>query len=198
MQWSNRTPGVLARPALLTPQAETGVREMAIRRLQTPCDILVESVGESPTGGVGQAVTVILASVSCDVEPMTLRSETPPAGFETKTLYHVYLPSTQAVPSSARIRVPGWLQSWQAGANVVLGEKRVATGEWGNGRFYECIQAGTTGTTEPLWDTRQGAPVSDGSALWKEAGDAFTLEVIFHDGERSRDGLVVVLAQLLK
>lgn len=198
MSWSNRTPGLLSRPALLSLQGESGVKAMATKRLQTPCDILVNHSTPSETGGVGEEHPVIIASCFCDVEPLASRGDNAPIGFENETLYHVYLPSTQRVPYSARIRVPGWLALWAPVQGVAPGILRVATGEFGNGHFYECIKAGTTGAEEPLWDTRKGSVTTDGSAAWKEGGDAFTLEVALHDGERSRDGLICVLAKVLK
>lgn len=198
MQWSNRYPGTLTRPALLPAQAETGVREMSQGRCQTPCDILEKRGGESAYGGVGTETTVITASTVCDVEPIAARDSSPPKGFENETLYHVYLPRTQHVPRSARIRVPGWLAPWESEQDVGLEALRVPSGEWGNGRYYECVQAGETGGQEPLWDTRTGSRTVDGTAVWKDRGEAFTLEVLLHDGERSREGLICVLAQLLK
>lgn len=39
-----------------------------------------------------------------------------------------------------------------------------------NGHRYVCSQGGTTAATEPTWPTRDGATVSDGTVIWREAG----------------------------
>lgn len=39
-----------------------------------------------------------------------------------------------------------------------------------NGYYYRCTTAGTTGTTEPTWPTGIAATVSDGTAVWTNAG----------------------------
>lgn len=42
-----------------------------------------------------------------------------------------------------------------------------------NGHRYRCIEAGTTGTTEPDWPPRDGAKITDGTVTWEEAGADF-------------------------
>ena len=39
-----------------------------------------------------------------------------------------------------------------------------------NGHRYSCTQGGTTAATEPTWPTRDGATITDGTVIWKEAG----------------------------
>src|SRR5271169_6811667 len=39
-----------------------------------------------------------------------------------------------------------------------------------NGYQYICTGAGTSGTTEPVWPTTVGSPVSDGSVTWTFSG----------------------------
>lgn len=201
MTWSNSFPGALPtneRSALLPPVTQDRLRDMATRRLQTPCDLVDKRVLPDRYGGAGQETMVVLASVLCDIEPFNRREQIAPQGFETATLYNVYLSPSQSAPVSSRLRIPGWLPAWTASQAVQVGDKRVATGEFGNGHFYECIGAGTTGAHEPIWDTRRGASQSDGGAVWQESGDAFTLEVAQTDAQRSRDTLVIVIASLLQ
>ncbi len=39
-----------------------------------------------------------------------------------------------------------------------------------NGHCYECVQSGTSGTTEPVWPTASGARVTDNTVTWQENG----------------------------
>ena len=38
------------------------------------------------------------------------------------------------------------------------------------GQFFECVQAGTTGTTEPAWPAENNSEFTDGSAKWRTKG----------------------------
>jgi hypothetical protein len=38
----------------------------------------------------------------------------------------------------------------------------------GNGHLYRCVQAGTTGATEPTWPLTESGTVNDGTAVWQE------------------------------
>lgn len=64
-------------------------------------------------------------------------------------------------------RASFWLQStaFTFGAVILPATK--------NGHSYTCIQAGTTGATEPKWPTCNGATATDGTAIWKESGPDF-------------------------
>ena len=46
-----------------------------------------------------------------------------------------------------------------------------------NGYYYRCTTSGTTGTTEPTWPTTTDATVSDGSAVWTNAGRKPTISI---------------------
>lgn len=206
MSWSNRYPGLETRPsnlqsspALLSPAADENVRQIAQSRLNTPFELLEERAGDSEFGGGGAGqVTVVVAASLCDIQPISTTAETPPKGFENETLFRVFLSAQLPVNLNARLRVPGWLATWEPNAAVVVGARVVPTGDFGNGHFYECLEGGQTAGLEPLWDERRGAKITDGVALWREAGEAFTLEVVLHDAERSRDSLVCVLCKLLR
>lgn len=47
-----------------------------------------------------------------------------------------------------------------------------------NGYYYKCTTAGTTGTTEPTWPVDLNATVSDGTAVWTNAGRKAVVTVI--------------------
>ncbi len=42
-----------------------------------------------------------------------------------------------------------------------------------NGHRYRCSQGGTSGTSEPIWPTRDGSRVTDGTVIWEEYGADF-------------------------
>lgn len=42
-----------------------------------------------------------------------------------------------------------------------------------NGHRYTCSQGGTTAATEPTWPARDGATITDGTVIWREAGADF-------------------------
>jgi len=58
----------------------------------------------------------------------------------------------------------GEVEPWQSEEEVGLGEIRRATSY--DYRQYCCIEAGTTGATEPEWNTTPGAETTDGTATW--------------------------------
>jgi len=60
----------------------------------------------------------------------------------------------------------GW--TWLASTQVIVGEMATPTVKGGNGHTYRCIQAGTTGTTEPVWSLTENATFFDGTAEWEE------------------------------
>ena len=64
---------------------------------------------------------------------------------------------------------------WEASTAKVVGDVVLPT--TANGHRYICTEAGTTGTTEPVWPTRQGSSIADGTGttgmLWTEDGPAY-------------------------
>jgi len=65
---------------------------------------------------------------------------------------------------------------WQPSESVNLNEFRYASTP--NGHWFKATTAGTTGSSEPSWNTSSGGTTSDGSAVWTEQGtDTFTLVV---------------------
>lgn len=62
---------------------------------------------------------------------------------------------------------------WQATTAVALLDVVVATAY--DGRRYVCTTAGTTGGTEPTWDTTLGNTTADGTAVWT-CYEAYTKE----------------------
>ncbi len=55
--------------------------------------------------------------------------------------------------------------SWQATTAYIVGDLVKATAY--DARRYRCTTAGTSGATEPIWDTTIGNPNTDGSAEWE-------------------------------
>ena len=45
-----------------------------------------------------------------------------------------------------------------------------------NNLYYKCLTTGTTGVTEPVWDTTVGSVTSDGSILWERVETASGME----------------------
>lgn len=58
---------------------------------------------------------------------------------------------------------------WTANTTVNINARvRQTTATYNTERVYVCIQAGTTGATEPAWGLTRGAVVNDGTAVWQE------------------------------
>lgn len=62
---------------------------------------------------------------------------------------------------------------WSATTAIALGG--VMTPH--NGRVYICTTAGTTGSTEPTWNVRQDATITDGSVVWTPINGAVGADI---------------------
>lgn len=62
----------------------------------------------------------------------------------------------------------GALTAWAASTAYVVGTVRKPT--VANGHTYVCVKAGTSGLVEPTWPLTARTRVSDGTAIWAEAG----------------------------
>ena len=71
--------------------------------------------------------------------------------------------STDDAPTVGVNASPNWAKSTPMTVGAVVAPTCY------NGFWYQCVTAGTTGTTEPKWPVHIGATVSDGSALWTTA-----------------------------
>ena len=60
---------------------------------------------------------------------------------------------------------------WAASTAVVVGAVYQPT--TANGHRYVCVRDGMTDTTQPTWPTRRDGRVSDGTAMWQEAGPQY-------------------------
>lgn len=58
--------------------------------------------------------------------------------------------------------------TWSAGVTIVAGDWRVPT--TGNGFYFEAMNGGTTGGTEPTWPSFLGETVSDNGITWQAKG----------------------------
>ena len=73
-------------------------------------------------------------------------------------------PECRASLGDARCKIALQSGSWLAETEQVLGAFVRATTY--DGRRYVCIDAGTTGATEPEWDDTPGAETEDGTCTW--------------------------------
>jgi hypothetical protein len=93
----------------------------------------------------------------------------------------LYTPACRADLGDAKCKVPLDPPTWQAATAYTavpardVGVGSVVKPSAFNDRRYRCVQAGTSGASEPAWATALGAQTSDGSVLW-EARRALTLE----------------------
>jgi hypothetical protein len=61
-------------------------------------------------------------------------------------------------------------RSWVASTAYSVGDR--VTPSWGNGRYYRCTVAGTSGSSEPLWNSSATAAVYiDGGVTWVYGGN---------------------------
>lgn len=63
------------------------------------------------------------------------------------------------------------VSAWQASTAYDAGD--IVRPTSADGHIYLCITAGTTGGTEPTWQTGFGENTSDGTAEWVQAGDSY-------------------------
>ena len=80
-----------------------------------------------------------------------------------------------------RVTTSGWFphssETWKPNTFYVVGNKIRPTS--GNGYYYECIQRGTTGTTEPNWTKNVGDTFTDGTCIWECKGPVGNKRTIY-------------------
>lgn len=156
-------------------------------------------IGELPAGG-GLTVDFGSGSLPCQVDVKTAYADgsaahaivtalapSVAAGSTVWGQFSVTSPVTAGNPLSFLTQLgstalvlaidPTTLPDWTASSAVVactqaMGHPtllRPATGNAG-GFTFQCVVAGTTGTTEPAWPQTLGATVTDGGATWANTG----------------------------
>ena len=73
-------------------------------------------------------------------------------------------------PVNGNVNIVGFDSYWSANEQVSLGDIRIPKGRENSGLFFECVKAGTTGSTQPNVDTAVLADFSDvgriGAVRW--------------------------------
>lgn len=83
-----------------------------------------------------------------------------------------YTAGGQALSSKTNTYIPAAsVTTWAGNQAYALGDIRRPT--VANGRIYRCVQAGTSGSTQPTWPTGTGERVTDGGVIWQEAGRGY-------------------------
>lgn len=75
---------------------------------------------------------------------------------------------------------------WEAGKAYSYGERVVPASP--KGRFYVCVEPGTSGASEPSFPTYDSGQVTDGGVTWEEAGRFSKL----YDARKAIYGALVV------
>lgn len=94
------------------------------------------------------------------------------ASLLSQDMGEVYTPDCRAVLGDNRCQVvlaiPAWTATtaYSATSLYVQGTRVVALGGASPLRQFRCITAGTSGATEPTWNTTLGAFTSDGTVAW--------------------------------
>lgn len=101
-------------------------------------------------------------------------------GVLAQELSELYTPDCRADLGDGRCKVRLDPPMWSASAAVIQRPAReaglgsVVKPSVFNDRYFECVTAGTTGASEPAWNTTLGATTNDGTAVWM-AEHAMTL-----------------------
>ena len=82
---------------------------------------------------------------------------------------------------------------WVASTAYALGD--VARPVTGNSHLYQCITAGTSGSTQPTWPTT-GGTVTDGTAVWTDLGTAATAALVSGPSIATATGVTVSFGRL--
>ena len=90
-----------------------------------------------------------------------------------QNITETYSVTCRATLGDSRCKVRKDPSDWSATTAVTIreggeaGSGSVVKPSTANGLHFKCIQAGTTGGTEPIWDTTIGNPTNDGTAIWE-------------------------------
>ena len=152
-----------------------------------------DQVGPPGPGQTGFLYRALVAGVSDAVSPAMRATGWPaPATQPTWEAYTVHAVGDQVVPlafpngfsyTASTVGMTGpaqatWpltiggtvsdgLPSWAPLQSHATGDRIVPTTAVSGGLFYQCIEPGTTGATEPLpWPSSPGQAVSDGTVVW--------------------------------
>jgi len=78
--------------------------------------------------------------------------------------------TTLTSPAVAVTAAASWPATWAASTAYSVGQVRVPA--TGTGYVYQCVVAGTSGTTSPAFPTVFGETVTDGTVTWVNAGES--------------------------
>jgi len=65
------------------------------------------------------------------------------------------------------VNLTGMTMVWKAGTQYELGNFVFAVGDEGGTYLYKCVEAGTSGGTEPTWDQTVDADTTDNTVKWR-------------------------------
>ena len=105
-----------------------------------------------------------------------------------------YTPAVTATASTLGLIANSYIQAindtalnasdWAATTAYVIGDKALRTtgiGTYPNLLWMRCTTAGTSGGSEPTWDTTPGNTTADGTAVWT------TMSILVEDGSQASD-----------
>lgn len=170
------------------------VQSMVERTWSTLCEIMREIRADDGFGGSSVQWTHS-GRYPCNVQRAQAAAESSGGGgaTENETVFEVSMPPYADVRNSDRLAIPGFLNDWVASAVYAEGNKVIpSTMESGSGAYFECVDGGTAGATEPTWPIQPDGTVIDGGVMWKLAGVVTYHEVIGSDPAQSGPAQLVV------
>lgn len=150
---------------------------LALTRI-IPCEVLRNFSTSDPTGGARNVLSVKGSYVARIGKSLSPDENDYQGNILSTSRYTIGLPLEADVVPSDRIAVPGLIARWVAGKTYAVGDLVIpVTNKLGMRRYYRCTSAGASGATEPVWKSETSSLVTDGSCVWREAGEAIMFEV---------------------
>ncbi len=130
-------------------------------------DGLAETVGNARFGETIPAALV----VAHDLDGAEIDRDVPDNASDPVGAYTIVSERGPLLLTAHRFDPADWSGIWSPSTGYTLGQVVFSNGETNSDSLaLRCTTAGTTGSTEPTWESQIGALTNDGTAAWETLG----------------------------
>jgi hypothetical protein len=183
--------GAVDQPPVRLPEAQVQAQTVGLRAMDKWCEVMRTGKASGGFGLEDEANTLVGAS-PCRFGWKTRTSEEAALGVGVKNVQEgeLVLPINFPIRTQDRVAIPAWFDEWRRfhvySISATGGQRCIPSNlDSGTGYFFEVVQEGTSGSTEPNWTDQLLSTVADGSVVWRCMGQVLFLEVTGEAGNGS-------------